>query len=302
MPFIPVYFVHLPSCSFNHPHLQCTAMRETWKEIGLDLAERDFLRIGQLDDREITTSLGKRLLMILSPFVFLQLTPTDLPMEPAEGTTIHWISLESLVGAVLPAMIPKVRSTGKWSSVSVDAASRLAPRHAAILKVLVRVLLGNMQFPAILLDVPDPEPSLQPQTVPASVSHPRTRDGALEKGIAVGSSSPRQGHQLKLWGLSLGMTLDLLANVAVPLASAETPSMPVLQLPFHPVCGKHARIDAVAPSLASVFPRFSYPDVDFWIWCVSRPLRRGAQLRMAYLQGLWEALPRGHPGLGSEHA
>ncbi|KAG8791944.1 hypothetical protein FRC17_008690, partial [Serendipita sp. 399] len=45
-----------------------TAMRQTWEEIGLDLAERTFTCIGQLDDREITTSLGKRLLMVLSPF------------------------------------------------------------------------------------------------------------------------------------------------------------------------------------------------------------------------------------------
>ena len=45
-----------------------TAMRQTWEEIGIDLAEKDFMLIGQLDDREITTSLGKRLLMILSPY------------------------------------------------------------------------------------------------------------------------------------------------------------------------------------------------------------------------------------------
>lgn len=45
-----------------------TAMRETWEEVGLDLADRDFLQVGQLDDREITSSLGKRLLMVLSPF------------------------------------------------------------------------------------------------------------------------------------------------------------------------------------------------------------------------------------------
>lgn len=43
-------------------------MRQTWEEIGIDLAEKDFMLIGQLDDREITTSLGKRLLMILSPY------------------------------------------------------------------------------------------------------------------------------------------------------------------------------------------------------------------------------------------
>lgn len=59
------------------------AMRQTWEEIGLDLAERDFICVGQLDDREITTSLGKRLLMILSPFglsaclhcIIIQLSP-----------------------------------------------------------------------------------------------------------------------------------------------------------------------------------------------------------------------------------
>jgi 8-oxo-dGTP pyrophosphatase MutT (NUDIX family) len=45
-----------------------TAFRETWEEIGVDLAEREFVQVGRLDEREITTSLGKRLLMILSPF------------------------------------------------------------------------------------------------------------------------------------------------------------------------------------------------------------------------------------------
>jgi 8-oxo-dGTP pyrophosphatase MutT (NUDIX family) len=46
-----------------------TSLRETWEEVGIDLAERkDWIEVGQLDDREITTSLGKRLLMVLSPF------------------------------------------------------------------------------------------------------------------------------------------------------------------------------------------------------------------------------------------
>jgi hypothetical protein len=52
-------------------------MRQTWEEIGLDLAESDYTCVGQLDDREITTSLGKRLLMILSPFG--QFQPFCLP-------------------------------------------------------------------------------------------------------------------------------------------------------------------------------------------------------------------------------
>jgi len=45
-----------------------SGLRETWEEVGIDLAEQTWLNIGQLDDREITTSLGKRLLMVLSPF------------------------------------------------------------------------------------------------------------------------------------------------------------------------------------------------------------------------------------------
>ena len=45
-----------------------TALRETWEEVGIDLAEKEFVQVGRLDEREVTTSLGKRLLMILSPF------------------------------------------------------------------------------------------------------------------------------------------------------------------------------------------------------------------------------------------
>jgi 8-oxo-dGTP pyrophosphatase MutT (NUDIX family) len=53
-----------------------TAYRETWEEIGVDLAEKEFVQVGRLDEREITTSLGKRLLMILSPFGEL-MVPVD---------------------------------------------------------------------------------------------------------------------------------------------------------------------------------------------------------------------------------
>ncbi|KIK28679.1 hypothetical protein PISMIDRAFT_592749 [Pisolithus microcarpus 441] len=236
---------------------QRTAMRQTWEETGLDLAERDFICIGQLDDREITTSLGKRLLMILSPFVFLQLTPNTLPTDPAEGTTIHWIPLESLVSPVLPRAVPRTALAGRWSSVTVDAASRLAPRHAASLKVLVRLLLGSMQFPAILIYLPDPDSRAQPE---------KTYTDTV-------SSQTMRTYDLKLWGLSLGMTLDLLAKMVSDTEFGTGYPSATLRLPFHPVGGEGMRIDAVAPSLASVFPRFSYPDVNFWIWVFGKRYR-----------------------------
>lgn len=45
-------------------YLCSTAMRTTWEELGIDLAESEWIAVGQMDDREITTSLGKRLLMV----------------------------------------------------------------------------------------------------------------------------------------------------------------------------------------------------------------------------------------------
>lgn len=50
-------------CSAND-RSEIPAMRTTWEELGIDLADKEWLTVGQMDDREITTSLGKRLLMV----------------------------------------------------------------------------------------------------------------------------------------------------------------------------------------------------------------------------------------------
>ncbi|KAF5345870.1 hypothetical protein D9757_006281 [Collybiopsis confluens] len=231
-----------------------TALRQTWEEIGIDLAEKDYLCIGQLDDREITTSLGKRLLMILSPFVFLQVTPSAPAADPIPSTTLYWVPLESLVSPVMPP---------QWSHVIVDAASRLAPKHSVALKLLVRALVGSMQFPAIIL-------------------HPCS---SLPQAS---NASPPQ--ILKLWGLSLGMTLDLMSYMIMPVPSSSnkpeiktesrgmnsrtsSPFAPsVMHLPYHGT-PEGLRMEVVAPSLASVFPKFSYPDVNFWIWVFGKRYR-----------------------------
>jgi 8-oxo-dGTP pyrophosphatase MutT (NUDIX family) len=227
-----------------------TAMRQTWEEIGIDLAEREYVCIGQLDDREITTSLGKRLLMILSPFgglcrpcfldclltlmhlVFLQLSSSAPAPEPVPSTTLHWVPLSALVGKIA------------WSRVTVDAASRLAPRHARALRLLVRVLVGKMQFPAIALD-------------PAAGGA-----AADEKRAArIAGDTERVGPRvLKLWGLSLGMTLDLVTAMVGP-GPLALPDELGLGLGAD-VVGSGAPLP---PSLTSVFPRFSY-EVNFWIW------------------------------------
>ena len=263
-------------------------MRQTWEEIGLDLAEASYTPIGQLDDREITTSLGKRLLMILSPFVFLQLTPQTTPVDPSPGTSLHWVPLA--------ALLPRPVGDGpRWSTVSVDASSRLAPRHSTVLRLLVRLLVGSMKFPAILIPTA------------LSTSAPPLADSADEKVIdakrarvesAAGSGAPsslkrqrsfqlrprfgpHDGETLKLWGLSLGMTLDLLAHMAPP--EARRGGAGALLLPPD-ADAELLRVPVMAPSLASVFPRFGYPDVNFWIWVFGKRYR-------AVIRG-WEASVR----------
>jgi hypothetical protein len=230
-------------------------MRQTWEETGIDLAEKYYTSVGQLDDREITTSLGKRLLMILSPYVFLQLTPAAPPPDQIATTTLHWIPLSALVSPI---------STPKWSSVTVDAASRIAPRNSAALRYLIRALVGTMQFPAIVLE---PTSSSSPPSDKNQKKLTNPHD-VIEKGF-----SPKT---FKLWGLSLGMTLDLMSYMILPQSSrdimssksengTESPLSQYMQLPYQDVV-EDFRVEYVAPSLASVFPRFSYPDVNFWIW------------------------------------
>ncbi|KAH9968746.1 hypothetical protein BC827DRAFT_1121097 [Russula dissimulans] len=263
-----------------------TAMRQTWEEIGLDLAESDYTCVGQLDDREITTSLGKRLLMILSPFVFLQLTPTETPTEPIPETTLHWVPLNSLY----PERIgPNSFSRPIWSTVTVDTASRLAPRHSRILRPLMHVLVGSMQFPALILSntALATTGSLDDKLVRRSLE---AEAGALNPALHPASASlyPRinnvESQALKLWGLSLGMTLDLLSYIS------PTPGVPLTPWDSDKLMGVRdvieedrddkgnkrdvrGRINA-PPSLTSVFPRFSYPDVNFWIWVFGKRYRQ----------------------------
>ncbi|KAI0374518.1 hypothetical protein BV20DRAFT_1033324 [Pilatotrama ljubarskyi] len=261
-----------------------TAMRQTWEEIGLDLAEQSYTPIGQLDDREITTSLGKRLLMILSPFVFLQLTPQTTPVDPSPGTTLHWVPLS--------ALLPRPVGDGpRWSTVSVDASSRLAPRHSTVMRILVRLLVGSMKFPAILIPVsPYPPPSLPESADEKAIDAKRARVEAAgsapsslkrDHSLQFRARRSQDEETLKLWGLSLGMTLDLLAHMAPPEARRGAGGAALLPPDAE---AELLRVPVMAPSLASVFPRFGYPDVNFWIWVFGKRYR-------AVIRG-WEASVR----------
>ncbi|ORY74074.1 hypothetical protein BCR35DRAFT_306869 [Leucosporidium creatinivorum] len=222
-----------------------TAMRETWEEVGLDLAEDDYLSVGALDDREITTSLGKRLLMILSPHVFLYTSPeTPVPeLQESEVASAHWIPIDLLTA---PA--------ARYDSVSVDISTRLAPKNA-FARAALKLLVGGMQFKCILL----------PNEPIAT--------GALPSPQAVVPNAP-----LKLWGLTLGMTLDLLSSMSLPTDAAaskgSTKSGDLSTYPHAVAALPQDKGALFAPSMASIFPRFSYPDINALIWIFGFRYRR----------------------------
>ncbi|BGP41414.1 hypothetical protein JCM10449v2_005394 [Rhodotorula kratochvilovae] len=225
-----------------------TALRETWEEVGLDLAEKDWLSIGQLDDREITTSLGKRLLMILSPFVFLHTSPyPPVPeLQESEVASAHWIPLDLLHA---PA--------AKYGAVPIDIATRLAPRNR-FARWALHMLVGKMDFKCILL--PN-DPVAVGQQLP---------------DIPPGGKLP----ELKLWGLTLGMTLDLLSHMTLPASPRDLSTYPyalaALDTPLEgrPGASPQSELAPFAPAEASIFPRFSYPDINFLIWLFAFRYRR----------------------------
>lgn len=131
------------------------AARETYEEIGYDLSQRqDFLFIGELDDREVTSSFGRRLLMVLSPFVYVQLTPPPSSIEgpiprafqepklqPDEVDSIHWIPFSQLVPC-------RNGTKPTWSEIKVEVVTRLTKRW--ILQRILAAALGRMSFHCIL--------------------------------------------------------------------------------------------------------------------------------------------------------
>jgi hypothetical protein len=158
--------------------------------------------------------------------VFLQVTPVEAPTDPPPETTLHWIPLSDLSD---PNLL--------WSHVRVDVASRLTPKHSWI-KILVRILVGSMQFSAIVLD---------------------GRVEPREKTTFANGPLPSK-DSLKLWGLTLGMTLDLLSCMRAPLPTGEEgPGSPTDYAFTLNASEMHTAIDtALAPSMTYVIVFLSF--------------------------------------------
>ncbi len=149
----------------------------------------------------------------------------------------------------------------------------------------MRLLVGSMQFPALVLatTVQTTAESLDNKALHRSL---KAEAGAFNPALHPASASlyppvnNAEPQALKLWGLSLGMTLDLLTY----MSPTPGPGMPLTPWDSDKLMGVEDVIDDnqdekgnkmdvkgrinAPPSLTSVFPRFSYPDVNFWIWYV----------------------------------
>ncbi|GFF43540.1 uncharacterized protein C14C4.10c [Aspergillus lentulus] len=181
---------------------RAVAIRETSEEVGLDLATNDYIYIGNLPERVVTTSWGSVPLMVLCPFVFLS-TRSDSPtlkLQPTEVASSHWVPLERLLS-------PSARTVEY-----VDMSQRFANRGGLIARLICRSLMGWMEFAAIQLQ---PSESLNCHTTPnpdtiTTQSSPSIFQRWKTCCSANSAASVNSTRPLHLWGLSLGILADFL--------------------------------------------------------------------------------------------
>ncbi|KAI9502482.1 hypothetical protein BX070DRAFT_235531 [Coemansia spiralis] len=101
---------------------RATAERETMEELGLDLRASGYVYLGQLDDT-CAYALFTRVMLVISPHVYLQLTKQTPPMTlSAEIASAHWVDFGHILRAVDQPAKP---FTG--INIPVDIASRVFP-------------------------------------------------------------------------------------------------------------------------------------------------------------------------------
>ncbi|KAF9153801.1 hypothetical protein DFQ26_000442 [Actinomortierella ambigua] len=215
-----------------HEDDQETAARETLEEIGLDLADPRFFRcVGQLDDRELWTSFGRVFLMVLSPFIYIQLTPTTPPLrpQPDEVASVHWQPLSLFLDRL---------EQPQWTPMVINLSSKLTPRLS---RTFLRGLFGTMSLHSI-------EMPYKPEFVLR-----QRQEGS--KAVVVVDHHPEwdPNHRpLKLWGLTLQMTADLLELKDGPI------NLDIRQKVWDSKRMRR-RLDA------GFLPSFSQADMHFWV-------------------------------------
>jgi hypothetical protein len=158
--------------------------------------------------------------MVLCPFVWLWTEP-EIPsfkLQPTEVASTHWIPLRVLLA-------PSARAYEY-----VDVSDRFAHGGGAILKTIIKSILGKMRFSAIRLT---PSESLYCSSTAEFFSPPEENSSAKASlgsrfynwylGDHAGSAG--NSRPLLLWGLTLGMLADFLDQLP-PYNAVELWSYP----------------------------------------------------------------------------
>ncbi|GAD94497.1 hypothetical protein PVAR5_3123 [Paecilomyces variotii No. 5] len=207
---------------------KAAAVREASEEIGLDLTTNNYICVGNLPERVVTTSWGSVPLMVLCPFIFLQ-TSTDSPMlrlQPTEVASAHWVSLRALLS-------PSLRTMER-----VDLSERWLTRGGFIARFACRSMMGFMEFSAIKLV---PTESVHCSSISGFVPEDKSSQTDLSLierckswYLSNQADSSDRSRPLLLWGLTLGILADFLDMLpphdAVQLWKYPTFTTPDLRL------------------------------------------------------------------------
>ncbi|KAJ3007526.1 hypothetical protein HKX48_009065 [Thoreauomyces humboldtii] len=246
---------------------QQAAERECVEEIGLDLNASEYICLGALDDRNVTPAASTRAVLVLSPYVYLQLVPSTPPLilMPDEIASLHWVPLAFFLSAarlpnrwrpitfpiarhLLPARIYASATASFTRGGSQNTAANPAWKRSLHvgLERSITWLLGSYSYFGVLLPTTAGE-IVTPLATPTLATSPHHPQSALERSMvpSTGQSTPTR---LLLWGLTLWMTSDL-----IDLAH-EPEELPVVAL-----CELGA-------------PRYSHLDID---WCFGLLHREG---------------------------
>ncbi|KAI9483613.1 MAG: NUDIX hydrolase domain-like protein [Benjaminiella poitrasii] len=119
-----------------------TVKREVMEEIGIDLNE-NYIKVGQLDEREILSIKDNKLLMVLCPFVYLQVVPESpsFLLQASEVADVKWVPLsfflssQKYINRPIKEHLSIIRLEHRWVSP------------------LIRFMMGSVTFPAVDLPV-----------------------------------------------------------------------------------------------------------------------------------------------------
>ncbi|PNS20456.1 hypothetical protein CAC42_5906 [Sphaceloma murrayae] len=175
------------------------AIRETSEEVGLDVSGDNpwVLRAGNLPQRLITTSWGKKALMVLCPYVFVVTGREErVKMQPTEVASCHWVP----IGALLNGENRTVKEE--------DVSRRFVNQETGVRRWIVGMSVGRMLFSAVRLW---PGESVNCWESPAMDEQEEAgRRWKQIRSILPGETKYEAEPPLLLWGLTLGVMADFL--------------------------------------------------------------------------------------------